>query len=181
MCDPVSLSGLAIAQGGANFIIGNQQAKEQAKFEAARAEAIATATVADAVNKFSALGHRSAQEKERAAREILQITRQGASATGTVKASAAASGVEGASVDAVLSDFARQQIARIEVATGDAEATEEQLQRQRDSVAAQGTSRLFESRPRPVARPNLFGALIDITAGVLQANATGIAEGPTTD
>lgn len=160
MCEPLTV--LAVAGGAYNYLEASEAAKEQAEFEAERAATAEDAARRDAIAKFSALGRRTAEERDRTQREILQITRSGRAALGTASAGAASGGVEGGSVDALLSDFARQEIARVEAAEASLSATEDQIDRNRDAVEAQSATRLFQTQARPVQTPNLFGALIDI-------------------
>lgn len=168
MCSlPAAVIGLQAAQGAYNFVSGNKFARDMQRYQENRSEIIAESARADAVQKYSSLAKRSRQEQRSAQQRIAAITREAALARGRVSSGAAASGVEGASVDAVLNDFAVQESARVVAARQDAAASQDQLADVRRSVEAEAQQRIFSSIGSPIQTPSLFGSLLEIGTSAL--------------
>lgn len=168
MCDPFTVTAAITVGGGAyNYIQGEEQAKAQSKFASKQAAEGARAITADAIQQFSQIGVRREQEADAAAQAIAQITRDAVEAKGTGKASAGAGGVSGGSVEALISDFARQELARVSVAKTNLANTNQQLDQQGKSTAARANDAIFQNQPAPVQRPDVFGALFQIGSSLV--------------
>lgn len=164
MCSPTAA--LGVLQTGANFIIQEEAVKAQTKFAEEQAQAVADATVDDAINKFSQLNRRSIEENTAASRQIQTISRQARLAGGSVRGAAGASGVEGSSVDALVRDFEAQELARIEITRDNLSSTQLSIQDQAEGVSAEAQQRLFNNTPNPIERPSIFNALFSIGASI---------------
>lgn len=106
MCDPVS-AGIAIAAIGTATSVAGTVTKSQADNKAAKANK-SQATLANRVTQTD-LSTRALEEKLTAQQEIDSAIHQGTSVQGTATAVAAANGVAGNSVDAILADIGRQE------------------------------------------------------------------------
>lgn len=176
MCDPFSVSA-ALTVGSTAFTYTQQerQAEAEAAYASKRAKETGRAITEDAVQQFSQIGVRREQEADAAAQAILQISRDALEAKGTGRAQSGAGGVSGNSVEALINDFTRQQIARVEITKGNLRNTNAQLDEQSKSISSRANDLLFQNQPAPVSRPSLFGALFQVGTGLLgnyNANST---------
>jgi len=171
MCDFATAAAvMAIGQAGSavyNFAEGTIAANAQGDFAAKRAQAVAEATRDDLVSRYSSLAKRGVEERKAASMQIAQISRAAMAARGEIAATSGAAGVEGTSVDSVLRDFEYQESIRIEAVESDLASTEENLKMQGESYAAEGKNRIEANISGPIARPSLFGALIQVGGAFL--------------
>ena len=126
MCDPVSIAvgtalgakGSAVAVGmvGASTMLGaasgvtsfvgqRQQAKQQARYQAQAAAAERQRFL----QEQTSLRMRQAQEQEAVGRELEQVSRKSQAALARARVSAGEAGVAGASVQALMDDYMRQE------------------------------------------------------------------------
>lgn len=170
MCSPFAAqAALGATQGAGNFFIQDKAAKEQAEYQGEVAQATYEAVREDTVRKYSTLGRRSNEEKRAARQQIEQLSRNAATARGTVIATSGASGVSGGSVDTVLNDFRVQELVRIDAVEETLESTEANLADSKTSIEAEGTTRINNATGRPVQRPNPFMALLQIGSSAFSA------------
>lgn len=163
MCiPPQAVMAIQAVQGVANFFLEEKDAKEQATFASRQAAAVAEGVRENAVQNYNTLARRENQSDLATAREIAAISRAARAAQGQAAAGAASGGVEGGSVESLFQDFERQELARVEIAKENNEARSADIADQREGVAARAERDLFNSRPAPIARPSLFGALLQI-------------------
>ena len=179
MCDPVTLAvGGKIAgttatagakilaatsiyssvAGAALSIRGQQQqAKMQARMQAAQSKAENQRYLAE----VSAMRMQQAQQQQAVAQQIEDSTRQAREARATARVSAGESGVTGLSVDALISDFTRQE-AEFRFAT----FQQQEMANVNRELQLQDASRQSEqnliSINQPIQRPNYAGAAIDL-------------------
>lgn len=120
MCDPVSLGWAGLAMGaasaGTSAIGQRQQAKAQYQAQLQQNEMqrrmqaqAAAAERQRALQEQTSLRMRQAQEQEAVGRELEQVSRKSQSALARARVSAGESGVAGASVDALMGDYMRQE------------------------------------------------------------------------
>ncbi len=107
MCDPVSISMAVIGglQAGAQVAGQRQQAKAQQKYQA-------QAAVAERQRfqqEQTSMRMRQAQEQEAVGRELEQVSKKSQAALARARVSAGESGVAGASVQALMDDYMRQE------------------------------------------------------------------------
>jgi hypothetical protein len=120
MCDPVSLGWAGLAMGaasaGAQAVGQQQQAKAQYQAQLQqnemqrRMQAQAAASERQrALQEQTSLRMRQAQEQEAVGRELEQVSRKSQAALARARVSAGEAGVAGASVDALMGDYLRQE------------------------------------------------------------------------
>ena len=126
MCDPVSVavgsalgatgSTTAIGMVGASTMLGvgssvasfagqRRMARQQAAFQSRAAEAERQR----AIQEQTSIRMRQAQEQEAVGRELEQVSRKSQAALARARVSAGEAGVAGASVDALMGDYLRQE------------------------------------------------------------------------
>jgi hypothetical protein len=106
MCS-IAAAGLAVGalSSGAQFMGQRQQAKQQRRYQAQAAEAERQRFI----QEQSALRMRQAQEQEAMNKELGDIALKSREALSRAGVSAGEAGVSGASVDALLDDYTRQE------------------------------------------------------------------------
>ena len=107
MCDPISATLVATTVGSniAGFVGARQQAKAQLRYQA---QAAAAERLRFAQEQTS-LRMRQAQEQEAVGRELEQVSRKSREAMARARVSAGEAGVAGASVQALMDDYTRQE------------------------------------------------------------------------
>ena len=107
MCDPVSatLAVVSVASSMSQYAGQRKQARQQQRYQAQAAEAERQRFI----QEQSALRMRQAQEQEAMNRELGDISVKSREALSRARVSAGEAGVSGASVDALLDDYTRQE------------------------------------------------------------------------
>jgi len=107
MCDPVTLTTLAVVSGATQYVGQRRMARQQARYQARAAEAERQR----AMQEQSAMRIRQAQEQEAANRELSDVSLKAREALAKARTSAGEAGVSGASVEMLLDDYTRQEAA----------------------------------------------------------------------
>ena len=102
---PAVMAGLAVASGGAQYLGARQQAKQQERYQKQAAEAERQRFM----QEQTSLRMRQAQEQEAVGRELEQVSRKSQAALARARVSAGEAGVAGASVQALMDDYMRQE------------------------------------------------------------------------
>lgn len=105
MCYPALLAGLAVASGGAQYLGARRQAKQQAAYQAQASAAERQRFL----QEQTSIRMRQAQEQEAVGRELEQVSRKSQQALARARVSAGEAGVAGASVQALMDDYTRQE------------------------------------------------------------------------
>jgi len=105
MCYPALLAGLAVAAGGAQYLGARRQAKQQAAYQAQASAAERQRFL----QEQTSIRMRQAQEQEAVGRELEQVSRKSQQALARARVSAGEAGVAGASVQALMDDYTRQE------------------------------------------------------------------------
>jgi len=105
MCHPAVLAAVGVASAGAQYAGQRQQAKQQRRYQSQAAEAERQRFI----QEQSALRMRQAQEQEAMNAELGDIALKSREALSRAGVSAGEAGVSGASVDALLDDYTRQE------------------------------------------------------------------------
>lgn len=170
MCNPAAaMAVVQVAQQGFQYAGQRKQAKQQAAFQA---QAAATERQR-ALQEQTSLRMRQAQEQEATARELEQVSRKSREALARARVSAGEAGVAGASVQALMDDYTRQEA-----------GYRSALQRQQE-LSTIGTGLALEqvglaSRQRllsiqqPIDKPSPISALLGAVSGGLSGYATGM-------
>lgn len=168
MCEPTTIVslvslGLAAAGGVAQHqaqSAAHKQSKEQSQYNSTLARE-------SALGQYASLALRQTQEREAAAASIDDTARRAAEARATARASAGESGVAGASVDALLADYIRQEYdyqVRVSRNTG---YQDQQFTREREGARLGLQSNLLNAQP--IAKPNFLAQLPGIAGAGLGA------------
>ena len=171
MCDPISASLVAASVGSniAGFVGARQQAKQQAAYQAQAAAAERQRFL----QEQTSLRMRQAQEQEAVGRELEQVSKKSQEALARARVSAGEAGVAGASVQALMDDYVRQeggyraallrQQELGQVATG--------LQLEQAGFATQQRQIGIN---RPIARPDFLTTALSTATSALGAYGAGL-------
>jgi hypothetical protein len=102
---PYIAGGLGVASVGVQYAGARQQAKTQARYQAQAAAAERQRFA----QEQTSLRMRQAQEQEAVGRELEQVSRKSQQALARARVSAGEAGVAGASVQALMDDYTRQE------------------------------------------------------------------------
>ena len=102
---PAILGGLGVAQTGLQYVGARQQAKQQAAYQRQAQEAERQRFM----QEQTSMRMRQAQEQEAVGRELEQVSRKSQAALARARVSAGEAGVAGASVQALMDDYMRQE------------------------------------------------------------------------
>ena len=105
MCYPLALAALAVASGGAQYMGARRQAKQQAAYQAQASAAERQRFL----QEQTSIRMRQAQEQEAVGRELEQVSQKSQAALARARVSAGEAGVAGASVQALMDDYTRQE------------------------------------------------------------------------
>lgn len=164
--------GLNVAGGLFNIASGISDQRKQAKYTERMWEETAQASFKDASFQFSQLNKQEQQRVQQGAQILQNLLRQSAQARGATVAQAGAGGVSGASVQALESDLARQKMSQIIAQTQNIQSMRDQMDAQRQQVAAQATNRIRSamSSYQP-QQPDIFGQLFQLGASTIETYA----------
>ena len=169
MCYPMLLAGLAVAAGGAQYIGQRRMAKQQAAYQAQAAAAERQRFM----QEQTSLRMRQAQEQEAVGRELEQVSRKSQAALARARVSAGEAGVAGASVQALMDDYTRQEAgyraALLRQQEMGALATGMGLEQ-----AGFATMQRQIGINRPVSKPSALVAGLQTISGGLGALGTGL-------
>ena len=105
MCHPAVLAVAGVASSAMSFVGQRQQARQQARYQA-QAQAAERQRF---LQEQTSLRMRQAQEQEAVGRELEQVSRKSQAALARARVSAGEAGVAGASVQALMDDYMRQE------------------------------------------------------------------------
>ena len=166
---PAVMAGLAVASGGAQYLGARQQAKAQARYQA-------QASAAERLRlqqEQTSMRMRQAQEQEAVGRELEQVSRKSQAAFARARVSAGEAGVAGASVQALMDDYMRQ-----EAGYRSALLRQQELGGISTAMGLEQTG--FASRQRqiginqPINRPSALGAALSTATSALGAYGAGL-------
>jgi hypothetical protein len=172
MCNPAAIGAIGAIAGvgssAASYFGQRQQAKQQAAYQAQAA----AAERQRALQEQSSMRMRQAQEQEATARELEQVSIKSREALARARVSAGEAGVAGASVQALMDDYTRQEAGYRAAAL------------RQQELGGIGTGLALEqaglaSRQRliginqPIDKPSPISALLGAVSGGLSGYATG--------
>lgn len=169
MCDPATIGAIVgVASAGAGYAGQRQQAKAQAAYQAQSA----AAERQRALQEQSSIRMQQAQQQEATARELEQVSRKSQEALARARVSAGEAGVAGASVQALMDDYTRQE-AGYRAATlrqQELRGVGTQLGLEQAGLASQ--QRLIGIQ-QPINRPSLLVSGLQAVSGGLSGYAAG--------
>ena len=164
MCEPIAIATAVVgaASSAAQYQGQRQQAKQQARYQQQAAEAERQR----ALQEQSSIRMRQAQEQEATNRELGDVASKARQAMSRATTSAGESGVAGASVDALIDDFTRQE-AEYRMGVGrQQEMRDVQTGLALTDAGYRSQNRLIDIN-RPINKPSfLSGALSTVQGGV---------------
>lgn len=176
MCFPAiaaALPAISAGLGAGSAILGYAGQRQQAKAQAAYQAQSAAAERQRALQEQTSIRMRQAQEQEATARELEQVSRKSQEALARARVSAGEAGVAGASVQALMDDYTRQE-AGYRAATlrqQELRGVGTQLGLEQAGLASQ--QRLI-SINQPISKPSFLTAGLEAVSGGLSGYRTGL-------
>ena len=166
---PAILGGLGVAQTGLQYMGARRQARQQAAYQA-QAQAAERQRF---MQEQTSLRMRQAQEQEAVGRELEQVSRKSQAALARARVSAGEAGVAGASVQALMDDYMRQEAgyrsALLRQQEMGALATGLGLEQ-----AGFATQQRMIGLSQPIDRPSPLGAVLGAVSSGLGGYRTGL-------
>lgn len=174
MCIDLIAAGVGLSLAGSAASFAGQSAYASAVDRANKATAERNQDLArkSAANSYEAIGARVAEEEVRAGLEASKIASESLQARGRVSAAAVEAGVKGASLDALLADFERQEGQHLTAISLNEQFVREQSEREKVAQHIGLESRLVASTPPVVQRPNLLSSALGAFSNAL---STGLS------
>lgn len=191
MCDPIvggpmilalskmsaaAIAGTQLALTAVSTVVGvatqSANAKAQEKYQNAQFKATKEAATANAITQYNALQVRQQQETAAAAQAIDQSSMRAAQAAGTARVTAGETGTGGASMDALLNEYRRQELGFAQTTIRNQTWQNAQIQLNMEGIRANQQAQIASAVPRPVEQPDYIGAALRIGAGALDAYGT---------
>lgn len=168
MCNPVALAVVGGLQAGAQFAGQRQQARQQRRYQAQAAEAERQRFI----QEQSAMRMRQAQEQEAMNRELGDIALKSREALSRAGVSAGEAGVSGASVEALLDDYTRQE-ADYRVAL----TRQQELQNVNTGLALTDAGYRTMQNQIGINRPINYPSFLTAALGAVGSGMSGYADG----
>jgi multidrug efflux pump subunit AcrA (membrane-fusion protein) len=166
---PAILGGLGVAQTGLQYMGARRQAKQQAAYQA-QAQAAERQRFQQ---EQTSLRMRQAQEQEAVGRELEQVSRKSQAALARARVSAGEAGVAGASVQALMDDYMRQ-----EAGYRSALARQQEMGALATGLGLEQAGFATQQRmiglSQPIDRPSPLGAVIGAVSSGLGGYRTGL-------
>jgi hypothetical protein len=170
MCLPLAVIGAiaGVASAGVAYIGQRQQAKTQAAYQAQSA----AAEQQRALQEQSSIRMQQAQQQEAAGRELEQVSRKSKEALARARVSAGEAGVAGASVQALMDDYTRQEAGYRAASLRQQELTGVGTGLGLEQAGLASQQRLIGIQ-QPINRPSLLVSGLQAVSGGLSGYAAG--------
>ena len=169
MCNPAALAVISGLQVGMQFAGQQRQAKQQAAYQAQAAAAERQRFQ----QEQTSMRMRQAQEQEAVGRELEQVSRKSQAALARARVSAGEAGVAGASVQALMDDYMRQE-AGYRAAT----LRQQELGGIATGMGLEQAGFATQQRQiginQPIDRPSALGALLQAGQQAVSGYSTGL-------
>jgi len=171
MCVPLAAvsAGIGALSAGLSFVGQRQQARAQAQYQAQAAAAERQRFQ----QEQTSMRMRQAQEQEAVGRELEQVSRKSQAALARARVSAGEAGVAGASVQALMDDYMRQE-AGYRAAT----LRQQELGGIATGMGLEQAGFATQQRQiginQPIDRPSAFGALLQAGQQAVSGYSTGL-------
>ena len=176
MCFPAiaaALPAISAGLGAGSAILGYAGQRQQAKAQAAYQAQSAAAERQRALQEQTSIRMRQAQEQEATARELEQVSRKSQEALARARVSAGEAGVAGASVQALMDDYTRQEAGYRAATLRQQELTGVGTQLGLEQAGLASQQRLI-SINQPIDRPSFLTAGLEAVSGGLSGYRTGL-------
>ena len=173
MCNPAAVMAVVgVAQAGMQYAGARRQAKQQEAYQR-QAQAAERQRF---MQEQTSMRMRQAQEQEAVGRELEQVSRKSQAALARARVSAGEAGVAGASVQALMDDYMRQ-----EAGYRSALARQQELGAIGTGLGLEQAGFATQQRmiglSQPIDRPSGLGAILGATQRGLEGYRTGLAIG----
>jgi hypothetical protein len=173
MCHPAAIplitAGLGATQAGVQYAGARQQAKQQARYQAQASAAERQRFM----QEQTSIRMRQAQEQEAVGRELEQVSRKSQAALARARVAAGEAGVAGASVQALMDDYMRQ-----EAGYRSALVRQQELGAVATGLGLEQAGFATQQRQiginQPINRPSAFGGFLNVLSGGLGGFRTGL-------
>ena len=169
MCNPAVLAVVGVAQAGMQYMGQRQQARQQARYQAQAAAAERQRFL----QEQTSLRMRQAQEQEAVGRELEQVSRKSQAALARARVSAGEAGVAGASVQALMDDYMRQEAGYRSALLRQQELGEIGTGMQLEQAGFATQQRQIGIN-QPIDRPSFLTAALGTVSSGLRAYGTGL-------
>jgi hypothetical protein len=167
MCNPAGVASFAGVAEGANFYQQTKAAEAQISYGKEGYRTNKEEAIKAMVLSIQGGQRRIGQERTSTAQAMAELARQAAEARGSIKASSGT--VTGNSIDALLSDFDRQEAIRADVLEQNLANTTTEITEGFKVIRANTESRIRSGIPAPVQVPSFLNAAIQIGSSALNA------------
>ena len=156
MCDPISISALALSAASTVAATAQGRANAQAMSEYQEQVHAQNTEIANtnANNQYLQIAKRTLQEREAASAAITEVSRRAAEARGTARVAAGESGTTGQSVGVLRSQFYANELKHTVGTERNLAMSEDQLQLQKKAIRAGQQSQILSTLPQPVEKPS---------------------------
>lgn len=168
MCNPAALAVVGGLQAGVQFAGARKQAKQQAAYQAQSA----AAEQQRALQEQSSIRMQQAQQQEATGRELEQVSRKSQEALARARVSAGESGVAGASVQALMDDYTRQEAGYRAASLRQQELTGVGTGLGLEQAGLASQQRLIGIN-QPINKPSVLGAVLQAGSQAMSGYATG--------
>jgi hypothetical protein len=169
MCHPAVAIAFQALSIGAKYMGEEQQSKALYGYQVDKGERTRTIALDAARNQWEGVTKRILETRSQARVDIQNASQSFIEATASARTSAAAGGVTGTSVNAVMGSFARRfedyHVSRMENLSW----SEAQLLSNNKAIEAQLKGRIEGTTFAPIARPSGLGAIAQIGGAVMNA------------
>ena len=169
MCHPAALAVIGGLQAGMQFVGQRQQARAQARYQAQAAAAERQRFL----QEQTSMRMRQAQEQEAVGRELEQVSKKSQAALARARVSAGEAGVAGASVQALMDDYMRQE-AGYRAAT----LRQQELGGIATGMGLEQAGFATQQRQiginQPIDRPSFLSGALGVASGALGGARTGL-------
>ena len=172
MCDPLTMTQLALAAGGA--IQGNIQANQAADIAGRSFKRNEAAATVSAGLQYRGISERTLEEREALEAELRRVVTESTKAVGTAVVASAEGGVGGQSVAALLDQYRVDAARAIDDRQTGQKNRDRQAELDRINVETARRGRVLSGAQALPARPGFLGTALQIgtsVAGVVSQNS----------
>jgi hypothetical protein len=184
MCEPATIAmvgvGISAASTAAKFQSDSQDASDAAKVQNKRYTGVAGSAMDSYFRGLNSIAQRSEQETAGASQAAQEVVTQAREATGTATAGAAARGVGGNSVTALLHEFASLEDDNLHTINTNLMWSKTQLGAEAEAIAANTQSRIASAAPSRVRGPSAPAAILGFAGSAMQWGAWSADHPPST-
>lgn len=170
MCDlTVAAIGLSLASSAAGAASASANANAQRAFQAQMAERNQANARAVAVSQYASIERKMSEERMKAGLAAQKVTSDAIMARSRVQAAGVESGVTGASIDALLSDFSRQEGELMGNIAATSSFMADQATADKEGARLGLEGRLLASTPDYIPQQSPFATILGAVSGAFSS------------